>query len=694
MVRAFVVAVVSLLVAAVPFAGEVEDPYLWLEEVEGEKALAWVEAQSATSVSELERVPQFQPVMARNLEILDSKDRIPTVGIRGAFLYNFWQDADHVRGIWRRTTLEEYRKAAPAWETVLDLDALAAAEGENWVWKGAACLPFEYRRCMVSLSRGGGDATVEREFDAVTKSFVAGGFELPEAKSQVTWKDADTLWVGTDFGPGSLTTSGYPRLVKEWRRGTPLTEARTAFEGEAEDVAVGASTLLTPEGRYDVVNRMPAFFRALNYLVLGGRLVKLDLPEDSSLDGFFKDQMLLSLRSDWTVGGRTYLQGSQLAVDLDRFLQGSRDFTVLFEPSERVSLAGVTRTRDSLLLGTLDNVRTRLYRLRLGDDGWGSREEITLPGLGSGGFGSTSDDDDTFFFTYEDLLTPPSLFLVPGGDLTKAEKVKASPAFFTADGMTVAQHEAASKDGTKIPYFVVMPRGFQANGANPTLLDGYGGFEVPMLPDYSAMTGSAWVERGGVYVLANLRGGGEFGPKWHQAVLKENRHKVFEDFIAVAEDLVARKITSPEHLGILGGSNGGLLVGGSFIMRPDLFKAVVCAVPLLDMRRYHTLLAGASWMSEYGNPDLPEEWAYIRTWSPYQMVEKNATYPRVFFLTSTRDDRVHPGHARKMVAKMEDMGHPVLYWENTEGGHGAAANNRQRARMWALVYAYLWMMLG
>jgi len=693
-VRALVVVAMSLLVATVPSAADERDPHLWLEEVEGEKALAWVEAESATTVAELEKVPQFQPVMARNLEILNSKDRIPTVGIRGAFLYNYWQDADHVRGIWRRTTLDEYRKAAPAWETVLDLDALAAAEGENWVWKGAECLPFEYRRCMVSLSRGGGDATVEREFDTVSKAFVAGGFELPEAKSNVAWKDADTLWVGTDFGPGSLTTSGYPRLVKEWRRGTPLAEARTVFEGKEGDVAVGATTLFTPEGRYDLVNRTPAFFRGTNYLVLGGRLVKLDLPEDASLDKFFKDQLLVSLRSDWTVGGRTYLQGSQLAVDLDRFLQGSGDFTVLFEPSERVSLTGVTRTRDSLLLATLDNVRTRLYRLRLGEGGWSEREEIPLPGLGSGSFGSTSDDDDTFFYSYEDFLTPPSLYLVPGGDLARAEKVKAGPTFFDAEGMRVVQHEAASKDGTKIPYFVVMPKSFEANGANPTLLDGYGGFEVPMLPDYSGLTGSAWVERGGVYVLANLRGGGEFGPKWHQAVLKENRHKVFEDFIAVAEDLVARKITSPERLGIIGGSNGGLLVGASFIMRPDLFKAVVCAVPLLDMRRYHTLLAGASWMSEYGNPDLPEEWAYIKTWSPYQMVEKDATYPRVFFLTSTRDDRVHPGHARKMVAKMEAMGHPVLYWENTEGGHGAAANNRQRARMWALVYAYLWMMLG
>jgi prolyl oligopeptidase len=692
MSRSVTVTLMTLLLSAAASAQDQPDPYLWLEEVEGERALTWVKEQSARTVAELERVPEFAAVRARNLEIYDSKDRIPEVGIRGRYLYNFWRDSEHVRGVWRRTTLEQYRTAVPAWETVIDVDALATAEHESWVWKGASCLPFEHRHCMVALSRGGGDAVVYREFDTQSGAFVPGGFALPEAKSNVDWKDENTLWVGTDFGPDSLTSSGYPRLAKEWRRGTPLAEARTVFAGEVTDVSSSASSVFTPEGRYDLVYRGTTFFSGSAFLQLGGRLVKLDLPEDANSHGFFKDQLLVSLRSDWTVAAKSYRQDSLLAIDLGRFLAGDRDFAVLFEPSERVSFAGVTRTRDSLLLTTLDNVRSRLYRLRLTADGW-KREEIRLPGLGSAAVTTTSDDDDTFMYSYEDYLTPTSLFLVPAGDLARVEKLKSMPAFFDSTGMTVAQYEATSPDGTRVPYFVVMPKGFEANGKNPTLLEGYGGFEVPMVPDYSGVVGSAWVARGGVYVMSNIRGGGEFGPRWHQAALKEKRPRAFEDFIAVAEDLVARKITSPEHLGMLGGSNGGLLVGAVLNLRPDLFKGVVCAVPLLDMRRYHRLLAGASWMAEYGDPDKEDEWAYIKTWSPYHNLKAGVRYPRAFFFTSTRDDRVHPGHARKMVAKMEAMGYPVLYWENTEGGHAGAADNTQRAQMWALVYSYLWMTL-
>ncbi len=692
MPKLLAVSLVAMLTCCAALAQDEADPYLWLEEVEGQRALEWVAGQSARSVALLEKVPELAPIQARNLEIFNSSDRIPYVAFRGTRLYNFWQDAEHVRGVWRRTTLESYRTPAPVWETLLDLDALASSEGESWVWKGSTCLAYDERHCMLALSRGGGDAVVYREFDPLAKAFVPGGFSLPEAKSTVDWKDADTLWVGTDTGPGSLTTSGYPRQVREWRRGTPLEEAPVVFTGEAGDVSAAGYSIHTPEGRYDLVHRSPAFFRGVDYLLLGGRLVKLDLPEDANLEGFFKDQLLVALRSDWAVGGRTYRQDSLLAVDLDDFLGGGRDFAVLFEPSERVSLAGVSQTRATLLVATLDNVRGRLYRLRLGSNGW-SKEEVALPGLGTAGVVATAEDDDTFMYTYEDFLTPTSLFLAPGGDLARVEKLRSLPAFFSADGMTVAQHEATSKDGTWIPYFVVTPKGFAADGSAPTMLEGYGGFEVPMLPDYSALVGSAWLERGGVYVLANIRGGGEFGPRWHQAALKGDRHKAFEDFIAVAEDLVARRITSPAHLGIMGGSNGGLLVGAVMNMRPDLFRGVVCGVPLLDMRRYHTLLAGASWMAEYGNPDDPEEWAYIKTWSPYHNLRPGVRYPEAFFFTSTRDDRVHPGHARKMVAKMLATGHPVLYWENVEGGHASAADNTQRARMWALVYAYLWKML-
>jgi prolyl oligopeptidase len=657
--------------------------------VEGEKALEWVKARSAADTAEIEAVPEFAGLHEKLLEIYNSRERIPNPGIRGAWIYNFWQDAEHVRGIWRRTFLSEYVKESPAWEIVLDLDKLAEAEDENWVWKGASCLAPEHRHCLITLSRGGGDASVRREFDAAAKAFVKDGFFVPEAKARVAWRDENTLWIGTDFGEGSLTTSGYPRLVKKWKRGTPLEDAKTVFEGSVDDVAVGAYSNHTPEGSYDIVYKTPEFFRGSSYLVLGERLVKLDLPEDADLQGFFKDHMLISLRSDWNVGDTTYPQDALLAIDVDAFLKGCRSFDILFEPSERVSLGGVTNTLNHLLVSTLDNVRGRLYKLTPGEDGW-TKEEVELPGMGTVGIGSSGDFDDSFFFTYTDFLTPSSLYLVRDGE--KPQQVKTTPDYFDTEGMAVTQYEATSKDGTKIPYFLYTPKGYEANGANPTLLTAYGGFEISRLPRYSGAIGTAWVARGGVYVLANIRGGGEFGPKWHQAAMQEKHQNNFDDFTAVASDLIARKVTSPEHLGIQGGSQGGLLVGGSFVQHPELFNAVVCAVPLLDMKRYNKLLAGASWMAEYGNPDT-DDWDYMKLWSPYQNVDKKADYPKVFFWTNTRDDRVHPGHARKMVAKMTDMEKPVYYYENTEGGHGAGANLIQRAYTGALTYAYLWMML-
>jgi prolyl oligopeptidase len=691
-VRTALVALFILLI--VPFGPAAtaadDDPYLWLEEIDGKKALSWVKDRNDSSLAVLEAVPEYKPIFETNLKILDSDDRIPYVGIRGKWLYNFWRDADHVRGIWRRTTLESYRTDDPKWETVIDLDALAEAEDENWVWKGASCLEPDYRLCMVALSRGGGDATVRREFDAVKKKFVKNGFELAEAKSRVSWKDENTLWVGTDLGEGTLTTSGYPRIAMEWKRGTPVEQARTIYEGDPEDVASMAYSNHTPEGRYDFVQRTPEFFRGIYYLILDGRLVMLDLPDDVSMQEMYKDHMLLSLRSDWTVGGMTYPQDALIAIDLDDFLEGSREFEVLFEPTERISFGGVARTRDHLLIQTLDNVRGRIHKLTLKDGAW-LKEEIELPGLGSVGLAALSSDGNDWFFTYTDFLVPSSLYFVEDGKVPVG--VKATPAWFNSTGMRVEQYETTSMDGTKIPYFVVLPKGFEADGTSPTILNGYGGFEVPKLPRYSGMTGTGWLERGGVYAVANIRGGGEFGPRWHQAALKENRQRAFDDFIAVAEDLVKRKITSPEHLGIEGGSNGGLLVGAAFTQRPDLFNAVLCAVPLLDMRRYHELLAGASWMAEYGDPDKPEEWAFIKTWSPYHNLKKGVDYPKVFFFTSTRDDRVHPGHARKMVARMEELGSPVYYFENVEGGHAGASNNEQRAKMWALAYAYAWSML-
>ena len=693
--RISIAILITLFAATVCVAAD-EDPYLWLEEVESEKALEWAKKRSDQDTAVIEAVPEFEDIHAQLLEIYNSKDRIPTPAVRGAWIYNFWQDAEHVRGVWRRTFLSEFVKEKPAWETVLDLDALAEAEGENWVWSEVECLGPDHRRCMIGLSRGGADATVVREFDTVAKEFVDGGYRLDEAKHQIDWMDENTLWVASDFGEGSLTASGYARIAKSWKRGTALEEAATVFEGSVDDVFVFAFSDHTPEGRTDFVSVIPEFFRGTSYIKLGKRLVKLDIPEDAQMRGIFKERMLVSLRNDWQVGDTTYPRDALLAIGLDDFLRGERDFDILFKPQERVSLDQVGSTRNHLIYTTLDNVHSRMYRLTPTEDGWAT-EELELPGIGSvrldqrgtpGSFFSDSRDD--FFFTYTDFVTPTSLYLMDREGTPK--RIKTSPAWFDATGMSVVQNEAVSKDGTRIPYFVFMPPGFEADGVNPTVIYAYGGFEVSRLPRYSAADGAGWVARGGVYVLANIRGGGEFGPKWHQAAMQEKHQNNFDDLIAVAEDLIERKITSPQHLGIMGGSQGGLLVGGAFVQRPELFSAVACAVPLLDMKRYNKLLAGASWMAEYGNPDT-DDWDYIKLWSPYQNLDKKADYPEVFFWTNTRDDRVHPAHARKMVARMTEQGHKVYYYENTEGGHSAGANLGARAYTDALEYAYLWMKL-
>lgn len=666
---------------------ELEDPYLWLEDVTGERALEWVKRQNAVSTQELERAPEFETIRSNLLAILDSKERIPYVAKHGRFFYNFWRDEKNPRGLWRRTTLAEYRKAAPAWEVVLDLDQLARNEKENWVWKGYTVLYPSYDRCLVLLSRGGADATVVREFDLKQPGFVEGGFFLPEAKSDVAWRNRDVLYVGTDFGPGSLTTSGYPRIIKEWRRGTPLTTAQTVFEGKSEDVRVGVSVVHDHGFTYELIGRAKTFFTSEDYVRRGEEWVKINKPDDARLSTF-ADQLLLRLRSDWALGKQTFPSGALVAADFVSCLRGQPVFEALYLPGDRRSLASLTDTKNYLILTELDNVRNRLQALKREDGKW-TRAPIATPEFGSVSInGIDPDESDDYFMSVSDYLTPSSLYLGTVGKDDR-EKLKSLPAFFNAAGLEISQHEAASKDGTRIPYFQVSRKALPLDGRNPTLLYGYGGFEIPLLPNYNASVGSAWLQRGGTFVVANIRGGGEFGPKWHEAARKQNRQRAFDDFIAVAEDLIARKVTSPRHLGIQGGSNGGLLMGVMLTQRPDLFKAVVCQVPLLDMRRFNRLLAGASWMDEYGNPDKPEDWAYLSRYSPYHRVARGTHYPRVLFTTSTRDDRVHPGHARKMVARMKEQGHDVLYYENIEGGHGGAANNRQAAYMSALAYTFL-----
>ncbi|MEE2637545.1 MAG: prolyl oligopeptidase family serine peptidase [Acidobacteriota bacterium] len=667
-----------------------EDPFLWLEEVEGDDALGWVEAQNSETLGVLGETDAFRALYDDALEILTAQDRIAYPSTVGEVVYNFWTDAEHRRGIYRRTTLEDYLAGDPEWETVLDIDALAESEGVPWAFAGMTCLAPEYRHCLVNLARGGSDATESREFDLPSASFVEDGFFLPEAKSSVAWIDPDSLLVGTDAGSGSMTTSGYARTVKLWTRGTSLREARVVFEAETTDMGVFAQSFETREGSVPAIMHRPEFFDGFLYILRDGELRKIDVPSDAD-PGIVGDHLVVYVRTPWTVAGRTFATGTVIATALDDFLTGDRDFSVIVESGPRSTVRGTTPAGDSLLVSVLDNVEGQLWRYEVTDGAWtGAR--IDAPRMGSVGVNDVDLHSNRFFFSYSSFLQPTTLYL--HDDDGSIRSVRQSPDRFDASGLQINQFETASKDGTRIPYFVVAKDALALNGSHPTLLYAYGGFEIPMLSGYSAVRGKAWIERGGVYVVANLRGGGEFGPAWHRSALKENRQRAYDDFIAVAEDLIRRGYTSPERLGIEGGSNGGLLTGVAMTQRPDLYGAVVISVPLLDMKRYNKLLAGASWMAEYGDPDLDEEWAFISQYSPYQNVHAGRDYPRPFINTTTRDDRVHPGHARKMAAKMQAQGHDVYYYENTEGGHGAGVTPEQRARMLALEYAYLWAQLA
>lgn len=671
-----------------------EDPFLWLEEVDGKKALEWVEQQNEATLNVLTNHPKYQPVYEKTLDILNSKERIAYPGIRGDYFYNFWQDADYPRGVWRRTTPAEYEKEKPAWDDLLDIGKLAEKENEPWSYKGVDVHHPDYTRGLVKLSRGGGDAVVVREFDLKKRTFVEDGFKLPEAKTRVAWKNKDTLFVGTDFGEGSMTDSGYPRQVKIWKRGTPLDEAELLFEGEKSDVSVGAFVSRAPFKKYTVIYRAISFYETEYRTLEFGKLFKLDIPLTADLKGFFKGHVLVVLKKDWTVNGKTLSGGSLVALDYTALIKGEHKTTVLFKPTEKDSLGDVASTENQLLVrifkgGRFDELRGYKYKLGKWQSG-----PIKTPEFGTLSVISADDFSDRFFFTHESALNARALYYMES-ITTETRKVKTMPEFFDASKFEVKLHEAISKDGTRIPYSVVLPKQARLYQEDmPTLLYGYGGFEVSLRPWYSPVMGSAWLENGGAFAVANIRGGGEFGPSWHEAARKENKQKSYDDFIAVSEDLVERGYASYKTLGIQGGSNGGLLVGAVTMQRPELYGAVVCAVPLLDMQRYHKLLAGASWMAEYGDPDNPDDWKFMRNYSPYQNLSKDGDYPKIFFKTTTRDDRVHPGHARKMAAKMNAFGKPYFYFENTEGGHGSGVTNEQRAKMEALTYAYLLEMLA
>jgi prolyl oligopeptidase len=670
-----------------------DDGFLWLEDLDGEHAARWVRDRNAETVAALTRGASFAALCSELRQVLDSADRIPFPTLRGEYLYNLWKDATHPRGLWRRTTLEQYRGQEPDWQVLLDLDALAEREGENWVWQGVEVLRPGYQRCLVSLSRGGSDASVVREFDLRDRAFVEDGFTLPEAKSDVGWIDADHLYVATDFGPGSLTTSGYPRIVKRWRRGTPLSAAVVVFEGGADDVAVYAEHDPTPGFERDFVYRLMDFYRSERYVrTAAGELVRIDVPDDARTD-VHREWLLIRLRSAWTVGAVTYPAGTVLVAGLEAFLAGDREMAVVFEPDPRTSLSYHVWTRNHLILATLSDVTSRLEVLTPGDEGW-----RRAPLAGAREFDHTEivdtdpDHSDAYVLSSSGFTRPTTLRYgeVGGPAAADAGTLKREPRFFDAAGMSVRQFFATSADGTRVPYFVAGPRD-AADG--PTLLTGYGGFEVSLTPSYDGVIGRGWLARGGTYVVANIRGGGEYGPRWHRSATRENRPRAYEDLAAVATDLVDRGITSPPRLGVRGGSNGGLLTGVMLTRYPELFGAIVSEVPLLDMRRYHVLLAGASWMAEYGDPDQEADWAYLRTFSPYHNVRACQPYPPVLFVTSTRDDRVHPGHARKMVARLREYGYDVSYYENVEGGHGAAADNEQLAFKRALILEFLWQRL-
>jgi prolyl oligopeptidase len=676
----------ALAVAAFGDA-RVDDPYLWLEDIHGAKPLAWVKQQNAKALQVLAADPDYQKDYDNILSVLDATDRIPFGGLDHQYVFNFWQDAEHHKGIWRRTTIDDYATRAPHWETLLDIDKLAADERENWVFKGASCTD-DLSRCLVGLSRGGGDATVVREFDLATKTFIKDGFALTEAKSNVTYIDNDTVLVGTDFGPGSQTTSGYPRIVKLWKRGTPLTAAKTVYEGKKDDVTVDPVVLQEKAGNVPMVQRGVSFFET-EYFLLNpdGSTTKVPFPTSAVLQGLQGGRLIATLREPWTPpGSKTAIpKGALIAAPVHDVAKAE----VLYAPGPRDSIEQVSVGRDAVYASIYENVVGQVRAFRLANGKWTSAT-LALPSGGSAGIVSTNDFGPEAEFRFENFLTPTTLYADNGDD--KPVAIKSLPPRFDASNLTSEQFEATSKDGTKIPYFVTRPKVLK--GPTPTVLYGYGGFEISMTPVYSANFGRLWLSKGGIYVLANIRGGGEFGPAWHQAALKENRQKAYDDFQAVAADLVKRGLTTPKQLGIMGGSNGGLLVSANMVERPDLFGAVVCQVPLIDMIRYTHIGAGASWIGEYGDPADAKAKAYILKYSPYQNVKAGKTYPPVFFVTATSDDRVTPVHARKMAAKMMAQGHDVTFFENTDGGHAAAADHRQAAEMWALSFVYLKRKLG
>ena len=662
-----------------------QDPYLWLEEVEGDAALQWVNSQNEITQARYTNSERFNETYQFLLDEYNSDDRIPYAYVQNGEMYNFWRDESNVRGVWRKTSIEKYQEEKVEWEVIIDVDQLAKAEDKNWVWRGADCLAPNYERCLIRLSDGGKDAVVVREFNLISKSFIDDGFATLESKQYFSWVNQDQILIATNFGEGSMNESGYPSQVRLWDRNQDIGDAREVFQGDYQKIFSFPFSSIRPDGNYFGILEGPTFFTKVLYLFNNDELVKLELPLKMDVYGTYENLLIISLAENW----QGFDIGSLVAVNLDDALAQNisvDSLTLLFEPSEKRFLRSVSIGANQILVSVLDNISGQVLQLQKVGSSW---IENQVRGFEGGMLSVSSIDEwsDHTFLNSQGFTQPSSLYYSNGSKEFK--KIKSVPSKFDPEKYNVEQLYAVSKDGTQIPYFQISNIGMENNSINPTLLYGYGGFEISQTPSYLSAFSRSWLDSGGVYVIANIRGGGEYGPKWHQSALKENRQRAYDDFIAVAEKLIDSKITSPRHLGIRGGSNGGLLVGATFTQRPDLFNAVVCAVPLLDMFRYDKLLAGASWVDEYGDPDNADEWEFISKYSPYQNVYEDKEYPEVYFYTSTKDDRVHPGHARKMAKKMIDQGHKVIYYENVEGGHSAAANLKQSAYMSTLQLEYL-----
>lgn len=691
----FALTAISMVAAATPLEAQVQDdPYIWLEEVSSAKAMNWVEQHNARTTSQLEADPRYRRFYDQALDIAQAKDRIAVGSFIAGQIYNFWQDADHVRGIWRRTSLASYSTGKPEWETVLDLDALAAKEKANWVWKGAQCARPLERRCLINLSDGGEDAVTIREFDLKTMSFVKGGFVLPKGKQDASWQDENTLLVSREWKPGQLTKSSYAYVIKRLKRGQPLSSAVEFFRGTVDDVSASSAVLRDAQNRIlPIVVEGTDFWHAKTFLIGPKGVRRIGIPEKAQFVDLIAGRAIIQSQEEWKAAGtsKAYPAGSLFSVDLAQLKASPSKVkpTLIYTPAPREALQGAVASRDVLLVSILDNVKGRTLLFKPGPDGSWTRSSLELPDNSTIGIADASHRDNRALLTVTSFLTPPSLWVADAGK-GSATEIYRQPAKFDATNLVAEQREATSRDGTKIPYFLVHRRDIKLDGNNPTLLYAYGGFEASQTPSYSPATGKLWLENGGVYALANIRGGGEFGPAWHEAGLGTKRQIIYDDFAAVARDLISSGVTSSRRLGIRGGSNGGLLMGVEFTQHPELWKAVIIDVPLLDMIRISKIAAGASWEGEYGSVENdPAVRAFWEKTSPYHNLRKGTAYPVPFIFTTTKDDRVGPQHARKFAARMEEMGLPFYYYENTEGGHAAGANLKQVARTNALEMIYL-----